>query len=123
MAQGAYYSLARTAMDRGKAVAAYQAAFALDSSGAAASWLANMFADRLQFDSASYYARSQLSAAPSPSGVATTATTLAAAGRVDSATMLLDSLAKANPAAASEDGVRWGEYFVSSVGGNQIPRC
>jgi TolB-like protein len=113
LAQGAYYSRARMAMDRGKALAAYQAAYAADSgSGAASSWLTLIYADRLQFDSASHYARVQLAATPSRSAVANAAAALATVGRIDSARMLLDSLFKANPAAAADDAVHWGEYFV-----------
>jgi tetratricopeptide (TPR) repeat protein/TolB-like protein len=113
LAQGAYYTRARTAIDRGKALAAYQAAYAADSgSGAAASWLQLIFADRLQFDSASHYSRRMQAFTPGAAMVAIVASTLATVGRVDSATMILDSLFKANPAAATDDGVIWGEYYV-----------
>jgi TolB-like protein len=116
--QGAYYNGARTAIDRGKAIAAYQAAYAADSgSGAAASWLTLLFDDRLQFDSALHYARRQQDLTPGSSSVASRVSALAVAGQVDSATILLDSLFKANPAAATEDGVRWGAYYAMTARG------
>ena len=113
LVQGQYYTQERTAIDRGKALAAYQAAYAADSgSSAAASWLQLIYVDRQQYDSAMYYARRTAALAPGLTNVSTLASSFATAGRIDSATALLDSLFKANPAAAANDAVRWGEYFV-----------
>jgi eukaryotic-like serine/threonine-protein kinase len=102
LAIGAYYGLSRTAADRGKALAAYQAAYAADStSSVAANQLANGYVDRRQLDSALRYRRREVELEASPQTSLRLARMLAVTGHLPEAEAILDSAAHATPEVAA----------------------
>jgi tetratricopeptide (TPR) repeat protein len=112
LAIGVYYAHSLTAEDRGKSLAAYQSAFAADSSGPiAANNLASIYETRSQFDSAVRYRRREVAATNSAASASYLATTLAYAGKSDDASRILDSLHKAAPQSDNFDGVLFARYL------------
>ena len=94
---GTYYSVHTTASDKGKAFAAYRAAYAADTMNAdVAGRLWRQFASRRQFDSATWYARRQFVLQPSAGATATLAMALAYVGDRAGSVRLLDSLERAD---------------------------
>ncbi|MEO8031679.1 MAG: protein kinase, partial [Gemmatimonadota bacterium] len=92
---GAYYSGSRTAADRGKAMAAYQAVYAADStSSVAANQLTQLFTARRQYDSAQRYAVKQLQLQPTVGIAAGLAGLMVTRNRLDEAAALLDSVTR-----------------------------
>jgi hypothetical protein len=112
LAVGAYYSQSRTARDRGKALAAYQAAYAADSnSSIAANQLSTIYSFRNQNDSAIRYSRRQLAIEPQGQALSYLMTNLTIAGETEEAERLLDSLHRATPELERFDGVIWTRYL------------
>ncbi len=90
---GTYYAFSRTAADRGKALAAYQALFALDSGNTvAANQLQQVFTARRQYDSAQRYAYKQFRLQPTVGIAAGLAGLLVESGQTSEAAALLDSV-------------------------------
>jgi tetratricopeptide (TPR) repeat protein len=106
LVRGAYFERHRVNADRGKALAAYQAAYAADSLDATAiSQLGLLYADRRQQDSAMRYARRGFELRPAPNMAVRIATGLITAGRPQDASALLDSVVRAAPEAATTLGI------------------
>ena len=107
LAIGLYYQVARTASDRGKQLAAYQAAYAADSnSHVAANQLTTLYEQRRQYDSALHYARRQVVLEQTANSVGWLADIFLSSGQVDSAAQQLDSLRRARPETAEFDGIQ-----------------
>ncbi len=102
LALGMYYNQSRTAADRGKALAAYQAAYAADTnSNTAANQLGQIFASRRQYDSAHRYDLRQVQLNPALPRAVTLAYGLLNLGQVSQAEAVVDSVVRATPGAAS----------------------
>ncbi len=104
--RGAFYESHRTRGDRGKALAAYQAVYALDSlNKIAANQLLLTYTSRRQHDSAMRYARRELELEPSVVNVTRVVGVHITLGQLDEAAALLDSAIRANPGSATSPGV------------------
>ncbi len=113
LAIGAYYTFSSTAADRGKAAAAYQAVYAADSTDETASTdLIMLFGARRQFDSANRYAHRVFTLRPNTADALLLVTSLLMSGHVVSAESLIDSVLKANPAAAKFDIFAYDQFLV-----------
>jgi len=100
--RGAFYESHRTHADRGKAIAAYQAAYAIDSLNTIAiNQLALNYASRRQTDSALRYARREATVQPNVNNASRVVNALISQGRIDEASALLDSVVEATPGAAT----------------------
>jgi tetratricopeptide (TPR) repeat protein len=111
LAIGVYYAHSRQAADRGKSLAAYQAAYAADTNGSiAANNLFTLYGERNEYDSAIRYSRRQLAIDRTAPAVSYLAGILTQAGRNDEATALLDSLHKVAPQADDFDGTQFARY-------------
>ena len=100
--RGAYYESHRTYGDRGKALAAYQAAYALDSlNKIAINQLLLNFTTRRQNDSAMRYARREVAVEPNVMNATRIASVDITLGRLDEAAGILDSILQATPEAGS----------------------
>jgi eukaryotic-like serine/threonine-protein kinase len=103
---GYYYENGSTGADQGKALAAYQSAYAADSSNTTATnQLALLYEFRHQLDSAIRYFKRQRAITPDPSNASRVIRELAVNGQVDAAKALLDSTLKASPDAAGLLGI------------------
>jgi tetratricopeptide (TPR) repeat protein/tRNA A-37 threonylcarbamoyl transferase component Bud32 len=92
LVMGAYYGDAGSSPDRGKAVAAYQHAYAVDSGDLTAIHdLANAFIARGQGDSALRYAEREYALTTGPTAAGNFAWNLALAGRPDSARHVIET--------------------------------
>jgi eukaryotic-like serine/threonine-protein kinase len=115
LVRGAYYESHRTRADRGKALAAYQAAYAADSTGTTATnELMRLYAQRAQYDSAERYARRQFRLEINLRNAGVLANTLILSRGPDAATALLDSLVRVAPEAGANPavlGARLGIYL------------
>ena len=104
---GQFYDRHGTLADRGKALATYQSAYAIDSTDrVVANQLTLLFAFRGQSDSALRYSRRQYQIEPIPTNRIKLAQTLIGAGRPDESAALLDSIRVADPAAMAAS-VQW----------------
>jgi tetratricopeptide (TPR) repeat protein len=100
--RGAFYESHRTHADRGKAIAAYQAAYALDSLNTIAINQLHMNHNtRRQYDSTMRYARREFAVEPNVMNATRIVGVQITLGRLDEATALLDSLVEATPGAAT----------------------
>jgi tetratricopeptide (TPR) repeat protein len=98
LAIGLYYAQSRVAADRGKSFAAYQAAYAADSSSSvAANQLAGLYASRRQYDSAQRYTRREYQLQPSVMSAMRVAGGLVGDGHVAEAEAMVDSVVRATP--------------------------
>ena len=99
---GNYYENDLPVTDRGKALSAYQSAYAADSSSTIAiNQLGLTFEYRRQTDSSIRYFQRLRQVDPSPVSAARVVRELARDGQTDAAAALLDSTLKATPAAAT----------------------
>ena len=106
LVRGAYYDNHRVQSDRGKALAAYQAIYGMDSlHRITTNQLARIYADRREYDSSLRYFRRQFELEPAPTNVMRIATTLASMGRYDEAAAMIDSLLSTTPDAAMTPNV------------------
>jgi eukaryotic-like serine/threonine-protein kinase len=113
MVRGAYYEGHRVNAHRGKAISAYQAAYAVDSSNTTAiNQLAILFGSRREYDSAMRYVRRELEVQPIPNNVARLASGFISLGRPDDAAALLDSVVRASPEAATASAILQGRHAV-----------
>jgi len=104
--RGAFYESHRTRGDRGKALAAYQAAYALDSLNTIAiNQLVLNYSTRRQTDSAMRYARREFAVEPNVMNATRIVGNLITLGQIDEATALLDSIVGATPGAAAAPAV------------------
>ncbi len=116
---GAYYEEDQTAMNRGKLIAAYQAAFAADStSTTAAKDLSNYFQMRQQFDSALRYARIYRRLRPGPAAAASVAQMQIGLGDTAAARTLLDSIVLPAGGTPSVEQL-WARYELALAAGNR----
>ena len=93
LALGAYYQRSRTAADRGKAFAAYRAAYAADSTNyVAANNLASIYSSQEKYDSALRYIRRERQLQPGARYAASLALNTLLASGVDSATRLFQAM-------------------------------
>jgi len=100
---GAFNQGHSTLGDRGKALAAYSAAVAIDSTQTASlNQLALLYVSREQHDSALKYAEWQMRVAPNVRNAAKVANGMLEVGRYDDAARFLDSVVKTAPQAAME---------------------
>jgi tetratricopeptide (TPR) repeat protein len=98
---GYAYENGSSAADQGKALAAYQSAYAADSNNTTATnQLGLLFEYRHQVDSSIRYFQRQRAITPDPTNSARVIRELAIAGQVDVAKALLDSTLKATPDAS-----------------------
>ncbi len=101
LVRGAYYESHRTYGDRGKALAAYQAAYAADSlNRIAINQLVLNYATRRQTDSAMRYARREFAVEGNVMNATRIVGVDITLGRLDEATAMLDSIVRATPEAA-----------------------
>jgi len=106
LVRGAYYERHRIHADRGKALTAYQAVYAIDSLNAiATNQLLLIYNSRRQADSAMRYARREFQVQPSVMNATRIVGNLITQGQIDEAAMLLDSVVKATPDAVTALGV------------------
>ncbi len=114
LALGYYYEMSLANADRGKAVAAYQSAYAADSSNTTSTnQLGLMFISRHQGDSAVRYFRREAAIEPDPGTAARVPWVLAMAGDTAAAGSTLDSLRRATGNRDSSlmmDGARGAVY-------------
>ena len=102
LALGFYYEQSSSAADRGKALAAYQAAYQADSSNKAVNReLWRIYLSRQQMDSALRYARREAAVEKDANSQLALASVLAMAGQPDSAQALIALTLQADPEAAS----------------------
>ncbi len=102
LALGFYYEQSSSAADRGKALAAYQAAYRADSNNKAVNremW--RIYISRQQTDSALRYARREAAVEHDANSQLALASVLALAGQPDSAQALIARTLQTDPAAAS----------------------
>ncbi|MGH7584389.1 MAG: protein kinase domain-containing protein, partial [Gemmatimonadales bacterium] len=114
---GEYYESDLHAADRGKALAAYQNAYAIDSTNLIAlNELGRLYGMRQQSDSSLLFFRREFQRQPNLFTAGAYARAMEYAGSVDSATALLDSVMKATPAAATSQAVQGGraQVFVAT---------
>jgi tetratricopeptide (TPR) repeat protein len=115
LVRGAYYERHRTHGDRGKALAAYQAAYAADSlNRIAANQLLLIYTTRRQRDSAMRYALREVALEPNVNNANRVVGVLITLGRIDEASALLDSIVTAQPGAVTSPAVltsRFGIYI------------
>ncbi|HET9066951.1 MAG TPA: protein kinase [Gemmatimonadales bacterium] len=116
MVLGAFNQAHSTLGDRGKALAAYRAVYALDSSNTAAiNQLALLYADREADDSALRYARRQFELQPVANNVSKVILGLVVMGQFDRANALSDSVRRADPDAMQNgnlvQALAWQRYF------------
>ena len=120
LVRGFYYEQHRTQADRGKALAAYQAAYAADSSSTTATnEMMRLYGFRRQLDSAVRYARRQLDLQQNPRNVGVLANVLLYSRGPDVAASILDSLVRASPEAAGNSAVLTGRYFIALARGQR----
>ncbi|MEO8637131.1 MAG: protein kinase [Gemmatimonadales bacterium] len=120
LAIGAYYNGVRTAADRGKALAAYRAAYEADSnSSVAANALNLIYNDRRQADSATRYARRQLELQPNVARAISYGAALAYLGRYDEAEALVDSVLRATPEAINDPSVQQARRAIFLIHGQR----
>jgi len=120
LVRGAYYEGSRTAAHRGKALAAYQAAYAADSANTTATNQQMMlYSSRHEYDSAMRYVRRQLVLQPIPSNAARVAGIFISLGRPDDAQAILDSIVRAVPEAATTFAVLGGQQAVQLARGRR----
>jgi tetratricopeptide (TPR) repeat protein len=101
-----YYEQHHANADPAKALAAYQAAFALDTTNTiATNELMRLYGARGEYDSSADYARRMLALEPNGRNVAVYAANLDALGRPEESAKLLDSLLRARPEAAGNSQV------------------
>jgi hypothetical protein len=101
LALGFYYEQSSSAADRGKALAAYQAAYRADSNNKAINReLWRIYLSRQQMDSAVRYARREAAVEKDANSQLALANVLALAGQPDSAQALIARTLQANPEAA-----------------------
>ncbi len=113
LVRGAYYENHRANAHRGKALGAYQAAYAVDSSNTTAiNQLAMLYATRRENDSAMRYVRREIEVQPIPGNVARLASGFITLGRPDDAAAVLDSVVRAVPEAASMPAILQGRHAV-----------
>jgi tRNA A-37 threonylcarbamoyl transferase component Bud32 len=102
LALGFYYEQSSSGADRGKALAAYQAAYQADSSNKAVNReLWRIYLDRQQMDSAVRYARREAAVEKDANSQLALASVLAVAGQPDSAQALIARTLQTDPEAAS----------------------
>ena len=102
LVRGAYYEAHRTNGDRGKAIAAYSAAYAADSlNRTAINQLLLNFTTRRQTDSAMRYARREFEVEGSVMNATRITGVDITLGRLEDATTLIDSILRATPDAAN----------------------
>jgi tetratricopeptide (TPR) repeat protein len=108
MVQGAVAMAHSTKSDRGKALEAYRAAYALDSSDmVSANQLMLLYERRGERDSSLRYARRKVAIAPVPSNRIRVLEGLGLAGRVEEAQLVADSLRIEEPAFAASPYFRY----------------
>ncbi|MGH7532628.1 MAG: tetratricopeptide repeat protein, partial [Gemmatimonadales bacterium] len=101
LVRGFYYEQHRTQADPAKALAAYQAVYAVDSSNTTATnEMMRQYGARGEYDSSTYYARRQFEIEPNVRNGAVLAGTLALSRGPDVAEKMLDSIVRADPQAA-----------------------
>jgi len=101
LVRGAYYEGHRTYGDRGKAIAAYQAAYAIDSLNTIAiNQLLMNYNTRRQYDSTMRYARREVQVQPNAINVTRIIGVDISLGRLEDAQGVLDSIVRATPEAA-----------------------
>ncbi|MDX2120920.1 MAG: hypothetical protein SF070_07590, partial [Gemmatimonadota bacterium] len=106
LVRGAFYERHRTLGDRGKALAAYQAAYAADSlNRIAANQLLLIYTSRRQTDSAMRYAQREAALESNVSNASRVVNVLITLGRIDEASVLLDSIVTAEPGAVMSPAV------------------
>ena len=102
LVRGAFYESHRTSGDRGKALAAYQAAYAGDSlNKIAINQLILIYTTRRQSDSAMRYARREFAVEPNVINATRIVGVNITLGRLDEAAAMTDSIVQATPEAAS----------------------
>jgi tRNA A-37 threonylcarbamoyl transferase component Bud32/TolB-like protein len=102
LALGAYYTSSRAGADRGKGLAAYQAAYAADSTGyVAANRLTALYESRRQYDSAQRYAEREYRLSPTLASAMRLAEGSARNGHLAEASARIDSAVRASPEAAA----------------------
>jgi eukaryotic-like serine/threonine-protein kinase len=120
LVRGAYYERHRIHADRGKAIAAYQAAYAADSLNTTAlNQLALLHASRRQYDSAMTYGRREFKVQPTAANALRIASGLIFQGHLDEGATLIDSVAAAAPdvaGTAADFGVRTSLYLARGQG-------
>jgi len=116
---GAFNQGHSTLGDRGKALSAYSAALAIDSTQTAAlNQLSQLYTSREQYDSALKYSEWQFRMAPNLRNAAKVGSGLLALGRTDEAARFMDSVVKATPAALSEGTFAAAVAFIAYLRGN-----
>ncbi|HET7023634.1 MAG TPA: protein kinase [Gemmatimonadales bacterium] len=106
LVHGFYYEQHRTQADPAKALTAYQAVYAVDSSNTTATnEMMRLYGARGEYDSSSYYARRQFEIQPNVRNGAVLAGTLSLSRGTDAAGKLLDSIVRADPGAAGNSVV------------------
>ena len=115
LVRGSYYERHRTLGDRGKALAAYQAAYAADSlNKIATNQLILIYTARRQNDSAMRYARREFALEPNVMNATRIVGVNITLGRLDEAAAMTDSIVQATPEAAGAFAVlgsRFGIYL------------
>ncbi len=113
LVRGAFYESHRTSGDRGKALAAYQAAYAADSlNKIAINQLVLIYTTRRQADSAMRYARREFSVEPNVMNATRIVGVNITLGRLDEAAAMTDSIVRATPEAASAFAILGNRYGI-----------
>ncbi len=116
---GAFNQAHSTLGDRGKALAAYSAAVAIDSTQTASlNQLSLLYASREQYDSALKYAEWQFRQVPNVRNAAKVGNSLLDVGRYDDAQRFLDSVRKAAPQAELEGSFAAAVAFAAYLRGD-----
>ncbi|MFI5236216.1 MAG: hypothetical protein ACHQXA_10935, partial [Gemmatimonadales bacterium] len=118
LVRGFYYEQHRTQADPAKALASYQAVYAVDSSNTTATnEMMRLYGGLGQPDSAEYYARRQFTTEPNARNAAVLAGVTAVAQGPEAGAKILDSLLRAQPNALGNSAVQSARFGIDRMRG------